>query len=184
MALSSVVFAHNSDEWGTPPAVFAALDTEFHFVVDLAATRQNALCGDYYGLDHLDPARRDALAVPWANCVGFLNPPYSRVEAFVRYAAAATQHGSTIVCLIPSRTDTRWWHTCIYDTSRHQWAPGVEVRLLKGRLKFVGGASSAPFPSCVVIFRSATASGPVRTPLPRDLRASEPRLPFEEVDDE
>ncbi len=49
--------------------------------------------------------------------------------------------------LIPARTDTKWFHEYIYDK------PNVEIRFLKGRLKFVGAEHSAPFPSMVVIFR-------------------------------
>ena len=59
----------------------------------------------------------------------------------------ATQKGCTVVMLLPSRTDVRWFHQYIYKK------PGVEVRFLKGRLKFSNCENSAPFPSMVVIFR-------------------------------
>lgn len=49
--------------------------------------------------------------------------------------------------LIPSRTDTRWWHSYIEGKA--------EVRFVKGRLKFGGCNQSAPFPSVVVVFRGA-----------------------------
>jgi hypothetical protein len=55
---------------------------------------------------------------------------------------------ATVVCLIPARTDTRWWH---------QYASHArEIRFVKGRLKFGGHANSAPFPSAVVVFAPAS----------------------------
>ena len=53
--------------------------------------------------------------------------------------------GGCVVCLVPSRTDTRWWHDNVM-----RYASGI--RLIKGRLKFGGSKSAAPFPSAVVIF--------------------------------
>jgi hypothetical protein len=49
--------------------------------------------------------------------------------------------------LIPSRTDTSYFHDYIWQK------PGVEVRFLRGRLKFDDGKDPAPFPSMLVIFR-------------------------------
>ena len=49
--------------------------------------------------------------------------------------------------LIPARTDTRWFHEYIYGRKN------VEIRFIRGRLKFGGSKNSAPFPSMVVIFR-------------------------------
>lgn len=48
------------------------------------------------------------------------------------------------MCLVPSRTDTSWWHeTCIQH----------EVRFIRGRLKFGNQLNAAPFPSAVVIMK-------------------------------
>ena len=55
-----------------------------------------------------------------------------------------------IVALIPSRTDTAWWHDYVM--------PASEIRFIRGRLEFTGQAKTnpqshnAPFPSCVVIW--------------------------------
>ena len=78
----------------------------------------------------------------------FCNPPYGReIGSWVR---KCYQHGTSgqgiAVMLVPARTDTKWFHEYIYSKN-------VEVRFLKGRLKFGGSKNSAPFPSMVVVFR-------------------------------
>lgn len=149
--LSSVVFSHTRDDWATPPDLFAQLDAEFQFTCDAAATAANAKCPRYFG-----PESRwvtDALAVPWHIRRYFLNPPYSQTRAFIAKAADAATAGSLVVALVAARTCTRWWHESVYDCTRWQYRPGVDVRFLKGRLRFVGATNSAPFPSAIIIFR-------------------------------
>ena len=67
---------------------------------------------------------------------------------WVRRALFASVAGNTVVMLLPARTDTKWFHDYIYKRDN------VEIRFIKGRLKFGGCKNSAPFPSMVVIFRS------------------------------
>ena len=137
-----------SDEWRTPRDLFAALDAEFGFSLDAAATAENATCSRWL---------TDALEVDWRDRAWgdpiWVNPPYSQCAAFIAKAAEESRKGCTVVCLVPARTDTRWFHAHIWDQERHRVRPGVEVRFLKGRLKFGDSANSAPFPSMVVIFR-------------------------------
>ena len=80
-----------------------------------------------------------------------MNPPYSKCRQFIEKAAREASKGATVVALVPSRTDTRWWHEYVWSGSQPK--PGVEVRFVKGRLKFGEGKNGAPFPSVVVIFR-------------------------------
>jgi hypothetical protein len=80
----------------------------------------------------------------WGTETVFMNPPYSECEDWMRKAYGAAQEGATVVCLVPARTDTEWWH---------RYAMKGEVRLLKGRLKFGDAVNSAPFPSAVIVFR-------------------------------
>ena len=78
----------------------------------------------------------------------FCNPPYSKISAWVEKAYMESLKDNTIVVmLIPARTDTRYFHDFIYHRS--------EVRFIRGRLKFGDAKNNAPFPSMVVIFRSA-----------------------------
>lgn len=161
MALNTAtMFSRQSDEWRTPHEFFEALDAEFGFDLDVAATRDNAWNENYLGPDRGRPDRVDALTAPWAALgpVCWMNPPYGRVREFVAKAEEEAEKGATVVCLVPARTDTRWWFAHVWDGERHRPRPGVEVRFVKGRLKFGNSENSAPFPSVVVIFRpEATA---------------------------
>lgn len=154
---SAVMFSRASDEWTTPRDLFEGLRAEFDLTVDAAALRHNALCSDYYGPDNLD--NPDALAADWAELGTWrrhwCNPPYSRCREFVAKAAAERQRGVLSVLLLPARTDTRWFHESLWQSGGAGYIgprPGIEIRFIKGRLKFGDGKNSAPFPSMVVVF--------------------------------
>ena len=140
----------NDDTWSTPRAFFEKLDDEFMFGLDAAALSSSTLVpGNWYGPDHPDPERRDAFTRSWHTDAGgkpiWLNPPYGRtIGAWMGKANAEALSGGVVVCLVPARTDTNWWHNyCIQH----------EVRFIKGRLKFGNQKNSAPFPSAVVVIR-------------------------------
>ena len=160
---SALIFSKASDEWRTPEDLFVALDAEFGFDLDVAATKDNCWKENYIGPDRQRPDRVDALACSWTWLCGsarpavcWMNPPYSRCAEFISKAAEEAGKGCTVVALLPSRTDTRYWHAHVWDAKKHQPRPGVEIRFIKGRLKFGTSANSAPFPSVVVIFRPVT----------------------------
>jgi phage N-6-adenine-methyltransferase len=160
---NALMFSKASDEWATPQPLFDELDREFHFKFDAAASADNKKCSDYLGLDHHDPRFVDALAVDWTRAMDcfegtlhgavWLNPPYSKCREFIAKASRESDRGITTVCLVPSRTDTRWWHDHVWFRSGP--LDRVEVRFLKGRVKFGDGKNSAPFPSVVIVFRGA-----------------------------
>ena len=140
-----VHFSSKTDMWATPQDTFDALAAEFGpFDLDVCATPENAKCARYY-------TREDnGLAQPWEGSC-WMNPPYGReIKAWMRKAYEASQNGATVVCLVPARTDTAWWH---------DYAMKGQIRFLRGRLKFGGAANSAPFPSAVVVFANAQISG-------------------------
>jgi len=133
-----VHFSSKSDMWSTPQDTFDALADEFGpFDLDVCATPENAKCSRYYTKED------DGLAHPWyGRC--WMNPPYGReIKAWMRKAYEESQRGATVVCLVPARTDTAWWH---------DYAMNGEVRFLRGRLKFGNAKNAAPFPSAVVVF--------------------------------
>lgn len=73
-----------------------------------------------------------------------MNPPYGRnIGKWVEKAYKSSLDGATVVCLLPVRTDTAWWHDYCMR--------GV-VMFLRGRLKFSGAKNNAPFPSAIVVF--------------------------------
>lgn len=153
---TAVMFSKATDEWSTPQDVFNYLDREFDFWLDAAASDENAKTVVYFTRED------DALSMDWATGGVikaprvWLNPPYSRCNVFMAKASREAARGCTVVCLVPSRTDTRWWHEYVWDDVRHQPRPGVEVRFIKGRLKFGDSQNSAPFPSVIVILRPPT----------------------------
>lgn len=140
-----------SDTWETPRALFAALDAEFGFTLDACALPGNAKCARYYTPED------DGLAQPWHG-VTFCNPPYGRkLIHWIRKAAESARAGATVVCLVPARTDTSWWHDWVM--------PHAEVRFLRGRLYFGPGEDlRAPFPSAVAVFRPSLVPDPNRIP--------------------
>ena len=133
------LFSSATDLWSTPQDLFDKLDAEFHFTLDVCALPENAKCEDYF------TPQDDGLCQPWFG-VCWMNPPYGReIGKWVARASKYGGYGFTVVCLVPARTDTKWFHDYIYGVA--------EIRFLKGRLKFGGSKNSAPFPSMVVIFR-------------------------------
>ena len=136
-----VHFSSETCEWSTPQWLFDALDREFGFALDPCATAENAKCSKFF------TAAENGLEQSWDYQVVFMNPPYGRViGAWMRKAWESSLRGATVVCLVPARTDTEWWHS---------FAMRGEVRLLRGRLKFGESKSCAPFPSAIVVFRPA-----------------------------
>ena len=136
-----VHFSSNSNEWATPKGLFDILDEEFLFTLDPCATKDNAKCSKFYTQED------DGLSQDWGGERVFMNPPYGReIGKWIKKAYEEYEKGAIVVCLIPARTDTRYWHDYIF--------PHATIRFLKGRVKFENGnkPQSAPFPSAVVIF--------------------------------
>ena len=126
------LFSSVSDEWQTPSTLYAHLDTEFHFTDDPAPVG---------GLD--------GLTRHWGERT-FVNPPYSQISAWVKKSYDESQRGCLVVMLIPSRTDTQWWHQYVMQAQ--------EIRFIKGRLRFSGAKWNAPFPSAVIVFAPRSVS--------------------------
>ena len=120
--------------------------------LDAAATADSALVDDYFGPDHFDPARRDALLLDWTAHAGggtvYLNPPYAvpLLRKFLAHAVETAAAGTEVVGLVPASTGTIWWR-------RFVTVPDAEVEFITGRLRFGGPHASggpAPFASALV----------------------------------
>lgn len=134
------LFASTSGKWETPQHLFDILNDEFGFTLDVCATVQNAKTDNYFSLDD------NGLEQDWTGNTCWMNPPYGReTGGWVKKAYEESLRGAKVICLLPARTDTKWFHDYIYGKA--------EIRLLKGRLKFGNAKNSAPFPSMVVVFR-------------------------------
>ena len=137
------LFSSKRQDWATPWALFTEVSKEFNFVLDAAASKENRKCPNYFSVED------DALKQDWAiKAKGesvWLNPPYGRnIGVWIKKAYQESAKGCTVVCLTFARTDTRWWH---------DWAmKAAEIRLIPGRVTFIGGKSAAPAPSCLIVF--------------------------------
>jgi len=144
MSKISVHFSSKRQDWRTPQNFFNQINAEFGFDLDASATKENAKCNVF-----LSEGADDALTVTWSDygSRAFMNPPYGReIGKFVK---KASESGIFVACLVPSRTDTKWWHEYVIPRAS-------EVRFIRGRLKFDGHRNSAPFPSALVIYNKHT----------------------------
>ena len=138
-----LMFSSKSNEWATPQDFYNKLNAEFGFTLDPCATPTTAKCASYYTKDD------DGLSKDWSGHTVFMNPPYGRKQKdwIEKAFQEGEKAGTTVVALVPARTDTKAWHNYCMKAS--------EIRFVKGRLKFGQGASktnSAPFPSAAVVF--------------------------------
>ena len=147
---AKVMFSSKQHDWETPDWLFEELNQEFTFFWDAAANKENAKLCNYISTEALETAWHK---LPLANCgAWWMNPPYGReIGHWIAKARYEALSGLTVVVLCPARTDTEWWH-------RHAMEAD-EVRLIRGRLRFKGAESSAPFPSAILVFRPPSVEG-------------------------
>ena len=128
--LNKALFSSASGKWTTPPELYEELNREFHFDFDPCPVNPTF----------------DGLAISWAKS-NYVNPPYGReIGKWLEKGYQESLLDKTVVFLIPSRTDTKWWHDFVMKAD--------EIRFLKGRLKFSNHKNSAPFPSAIAVFKS------------------------------
>jgi len=154
--VSKAIMTSGSTEWETPGDLFDLLNEEFHFTLDPCATPANTKCECYFDKS------QDGLSKNWSkysNSV-FCNPPYGNrvVDKWMKKAyEEAVFNNITVVCLIPSRTDTGWWHGFV--------SMAHEIRFLKGRVSFDNSErsseNSSTFPSAVIIFKRGRGETPI-----------------------
>ena len=146
-----LMFSNKNNAWCTPRDFFKILDSEFNFTLDPCCLPKSALCDKYFTPDE------DGLKQDWGGYTVFVNPPYGReIGKWVKKCyEESKKENTTVVMLIPSRTDTRYFHDYILNKA--------ELRFIKGRLKFIDldytgreedrKISPAPFPSMLVIYK-------------------------------
>ncbi len=138
MTINQGLMTSNTDLWSTPRDFFDDYNAIYQFDVDVCATAENALCAKFYSPED------NGLSKEWHG-VCWMNPPYGReIGKWMKKAYESSLHGATVVCLVPARTDTAWWH---------DYAMKGNIEFIRGRLKFGSSKNSAPFPSAVVVFQ-------------------------------
>ena len=139
--ISKALFRSDSIEWETPQEFFNMCDREFHFTLDVCSTDENAKCKKHFTIED------NGLKQSWTGERVWMNPPYGKeISKWMKKAYEESKKGALVVCLVPARTDTTWFHAYAYQKAN------VEIRFIKGRLKFGGCTNSAPFPSMLVIY--------------------------------
>ena len=148
MANIDACFSSDRMDWETPDDFFELLNDEFKFTLDVCADKNNTKCKRFITKE------MNAFKKSWEGEICWMNPPYGKeIGNWMKKAYEESRKGCTVVCLIPSRTDTKYWHDYAMKAK--------EIRFVKGRLRFVGADSSAPFPSCIVIFKKNLKSYPI-----------------------
>lgn len=124
-----VHFSSQRCDWRTPEKLYEELNKEFKFNFDPCPSNPDF----------------DGLNIEWKER-NFVNPPYGReIGKWISKGYQEYLKGKLVVFLIPSRTDTIWWHKFIMKAT--------EIRFIEGRLKFSEYHNSAPFPSAIVVFK-------------------------------
>jgi len=139
------LFSSKTGEWETPIDFFNKLDWRFgRFTLDPCATSENHKTKKYYTLED------NGLAQDWEGETVFVNPPYRNLSEWVEKAYKESQKpGTKVVMLVPSRTDTKYWHDYVMKAR--------EIHFIKGRLKFGDSKNSAPFPSAIIVFNAGVS---------------------------
>ncbi len=139
--MNDVHFSSASCEWETPQDLFDKLHKIHNFDLDVCAAPGVQKCPTFFS------KVTDGLSQNWklfSKSCCWMNPPYGReIRKWMRKAYHESQKGCKVVCLVPARTDTQWWH---------EYAMKGEIQFLRGRLKFSKNKNAAPFPSAIVIF--------------------------------
>ena len=140
MINKELMFSSEDETWYTPQDFFNSLNNEFKFTLDPCCSVETAKCSKFY------TEKEDGLIQDWQGETVFCNPPYGKkIKDWVKKCYFESKKPlTTVVMLIPARTDTSYFHDFIYNKS--------EIRFIRGRLKFGDSKNGAPFPSMVVIY--------------------------------
>lgn len=100
----------------------------------------------------------DGLVEDWSGRLAFVNPPFSQLLKWLRRAHDQWQAGNveTVVCLVPVRTDSAWFHETL--------SAAADIYLLRGRVRFIdslGKGQHTPF-SLMVLALGANADQKAR----------------------
>lgn len=139
--MDKVLFSSKSNEWATPQDLYDKLNNKYNFTLDPCSTIENHKCNKFYTI------KENGLIQDWSNEIVFCNPPYGReIYDWVKKCYNEYLKGTKIVLLIPSRTDTKYFHEFLYNK------PNIKIQFIKGRLKFGNSDNSAPFPILLAYF--------------------------------
>lgn len=137
--MNNVHFTSNTCEWETPISFFNKIKERYGvFDLDVCATEENKKAATFFD------EQTNGLNQSWTGRC-WMNPPYGRtIGKWMKKAfEESKKNNATVICLVPARTDTAWWH---------DYAMKGTIEFIRGRLKFGNSKNSAPFPSALVVF--------------------------------
>lgn len=145
MGINAGLMSSKTDLWATPQAFFDEQILLYGpFDIDVCADASNAKCKKFFD-KNVDGLKQEWVGTCW------MNPPYGKeIGLWMKKAKESAEDGATVVCLVPARTDTKWWH---------DYAMKGQITFIRGRLKFGDSKNSAPFPSALVVFKPTTCLG-------------------------
>lgn len=135
-------FKSTNQDWKTPRIIFDKLDREFHFDKELATSECNSLMKNHY------TEQDDALKQKWIGR-NYLNPPFKDAGKWVKKAHDESQNGGMICMIIPSKTNTKWWHRYVMKAKEVRF---IESRPVFEREGYEGNKHGLPFPLSIIIF--------------------------------
>ena len=142
MAKFGTKFESKKQDWETPDSIFIPLQAEFGFTLDVCATNENKKCENYFSVDD------DGLTQKWIG-ICWMNPPFGEQGKWVKKAYRESKNGCIVVCLLPVRSNTNWWH---------DYCMKGEIRFIRGRPIFKGAKYGLPQPLAIVIFGSVSGN--------------------------
>lgn len=119
---------HDSNNRFTHPVVVSAVEDSFR-PIDFDPCWHEASA--VRPVAYLDIRKgQDGLRDPWQGPLAFVNPPWSAAKKFLERSYDQWKKGNvkTVICLIPSNTDTAFFHTILKAEA--------DVYFVKGRMRF------------------------------------------------
>lgn len=130
-----------SDEYGTPLAIYAALNKEFRFDMDVCASARNYKHKKYLTKkeDALNPDTK------WGKR-NFCNPPYSDIQPWYERAVMEVINNDALTVFL-----SKWDHSTRHGIMalRHF----KEIRLVMHRIQFEGASACCNFPLFVGVVK-------------------------------
>lgn len=128
MNIITKLLTHNTNQdRRTPLSLFEELNKEFHFQLDPCTSTEkpgNLGTPHYFLYPEKDGLKEDWY--PYGSV--FVNPPFKYATKWICKAMEESKKGATVVILLPSKTDTAWWHDYALKAS--------EIRFVRGRVTF------------------------------------------------
>lgn len=138
MALNKSLMSSKRDSWNTPECVLELVRKVGTIALDPCGN-DDSFVGAVRTYTEID----NGLEQTWnTNCSGliYVNPPYGRTIGKWVERCCRAGYNEEVIALLPARTDARWFYNAWESSALCFW---------RGRLRFLGAPSSAPFPSVV-----------------------------------